>query len=67
MCRRRLYDRAAIDRGPQSATILSNLGHFGRYATSSISEHIAYMMSTTEKAIDLDSIRQRLDRLGVRL
>jgi len=24
-------------------------------------------MSTTEKAIDLDSIRQRLDRLGVRL
>jgi len=25
------------------------------------------MMSTTEKAIDLDSIRQRLDRLGVRL
>jgi hypothetical protein len=27
----------------------------------------AKMMSTTEKAIDLDSIRQRLDRLGVRL
>jgi len=25
------------------------------------------MMSTTEKAVDLDSIRQRLDRLGVRL
>ena len=25
------------------------------------------IMSTTEKAIDLDSIRQRLDRLGVRL
>jgi len=25
------------------------------------------MMSTTEKAIDLDGIRQRLDRLGVRL
>jgi len=25
------------------------------------------MMSTTEKVIDLDSIRQRLDRLGVRL
>jgi hypothetical protein len=31
------------------------------------SEQIAYMMSTTEKVIDLDSIRQRLDRLGVRL
>jgi len=25
------------------------------------------MMSTTEKALDLDVIRQRLDRLGVRL
>ena len=25
------------------------------------------IMSTTEKAIDLDSIRQRLDRRGVRL
>jgi hypothetical protein len=25
------------------------------------------MMSTMEKAIDLESIRQRLDRLGVRL
>jgi len=25
------------------------------------------MMSTTEKALDLESIRQRLDRLGVRL
>src|SRR5215218_4076118 len=36
---------------------------FGRHATSSISEQIANMMSTTEKAIDLDSIRQRLDRL----
>jgi hypothetical protein len=24
-------------------------------------------MSTTEKIVDLDSIRQRLDRLGVRL
>jgi len=25
------------------------------------------MMSTTEKALDLEGIRQRLDRLGVRL
>jgi hypothetical protein len=32
-----------------------------------MSEQIATMMSTTEKAVDLDSIRQRLDRLGVRL
>ena len=40
---------------------------FGHHPTSSISEQIAYMMSTTEKALDLDSIRQRLDRLGVRL
>jgi hypothetical protein len=32
-----------------------------------MSEQIARMMSTTEKAVDLDSIRQRLDRLGVRL
>jgi hypothetical protein len=39
----------------------------GRHATSKISEQIAEMMSTTEKAVDLDSIRQRLDRLGVRL
>jgi hypothetical protein len=38
----------------------------GRDATSSISEQIAEM-STTEKVVDLDSIRQRLDRLGVRL
>jgi hypothetical protein len=30
-------------------------------------EQIAEMMSTTEKVVDLDSIRQRLDRLGVRL
>jgi hypothetical protein len=32
-----------------------------------MSEQIATMMSTTEKAIDLDNIRTRLDRLGVRL
>jgi hypothetical protein len=30
-------------------------------------EQIAEMMSTTEKVVDLASIRQRLDRLGVRL
>jgi len=39
----------------------------GRETTSSILEQIAEMMSTIEKAFDLDSIRQRLDRLGVRL
>jgi hypothetical protein len=33
----------------------------------SLSEQSAFMMSTTEKTIDLESIRQRLDRLGVRL
>jgi hypothetical protein len=38
----------------------------GRDATSSISEQTAEM-STAEKVIDLDTIRQRLDRLGVRL
>jgi len=43
------------------------LGHFGRHTPSSISEQIEFMMSTTEKALDLDGIRQRLDRLGVRL
>jgi hypothetical protein len=41
--------------------------NLGRDTISPILEHIAKMMSTTEKAIDLDSIRQRLDRLGVRL
>jgi hypothetical protein len=38
----------------------------GRNTTSSNLEQIAEM-STTEKVVDLDSIRQRLDRLGVRL
>jgi hypothetical protein len=57
----------AIERGLQGAAILSILGHFGRHTTSSILEQTAYMMSTTEKALDLDGIRQRLDRLGVRL
>jgi hypothetical protein len=33
----------------------------------SIPEKSVSIMSTTEKTIDLDSIRQRLDRLGVRL
>ena len=45
----------------------SSWAKLGRDATSSFSEQIAEMMSTTEKVIDLDSIRQRLDRLGVRL
>jgi hypothetical protein len=43
------------------------LGHFRPPYFFVNSEQIAYMMSTTEKVIDLDSIRQRLDRLGVRL
>jgi len=37
-----------------------------RKTTSLNLEQIAEM-STTEKIVDLDSIRQRLDRLGVRL
>jgi hypothetical protein len=57
----------AIERGLQGAAILCILGHFGRHTLLSISEQIASMMSTTEKALDLDGIRQRLDRLGVRL
>jgi len=58
---------AIIERKLKSAAILSVLVTFGRHTTSSISEQIAYMMSTTEKALDLDVIGQRLDRLGVRL
>jgi hypothetical protein len=45
----------------------SSWAKLGRDTTSSFSEQITEMMSTTEKVIDLDSIRQRLDRLGVRL
>jgi hypothetical protein len=67
VCRRRLYDRAGSTKDHRARLYFPTWATFGRYATSSISEHIAYMMSTTEKAIDLDSIRQRLDRLGVRL
>jgi hypothetical protein len=52
-CRARLYFPSWAD--------------FGRQTPSSISEQNASMMSTTEKALDLESIRQRLDRLGVRL
>jgi hypothetical protein len=43
------------------------LGHFWPRYYFVDSEQITYMMSTTEKVVDLDSIRQRLDRLGVRL
>jgi hypothetical protein len=45
----------------------STWAKLGRDTAASISEQITEMMSTTEKVIDLDSIRQRLDRLGVRL
>ena len=63
-----LYERRSDRTRTAGRDYTFRLGpEFGRDSTSQISEQIATMMSTTEKAIDLDSIRQRLDRLGVRL
>jgi hypothetical protein len=60
--------RGRLSSEDHRATILSILGQFRPpcYFVDFRAEE-AKMMSTTEKAIDLDSIRQRLDRLGVRL